>query len=245
MHGPPEVEHRFDGVDFGGGRRGGTRETTERSADLRDERGGRRRRRGRRHRCVARLSLCVSLWCFRRRGISLSERQRACYKTYERNSEVFFRYLTVSWCFRVFICGCHAYNNLPRALLCAAIKLLRLFRCARRIKRRRRRLFPRSLTTAEKNKKEKEKKKPLGRRSTVHIARKPSSGSALRSLHVAESLAHFAFAKLKEAMRFARKASALSPFFCKLSIWSDKYSITVEVTVRQAARFPAGYFSWS
>ena len=62
--------------------------------------------------------------------------------------------------------------------------------------------------------------------STVHIARKPSSGSALRSLHVAESLAHFAFANLKEAMRFARKASALSPFFCKLSIWSDKYSIT-------------------
>jgi len=62
--------------------------------------------------------------------------------------------------------------------------------------------------------------------STVHIARKPSSGSALRSLHVAESLAHFAFAKVKEAMRFARKASALSAFFCKLSIWFDKYSVT-------------------
>ena len=62
--------------------------------------------------------------------------------------------------------------------------------------------------------------------STVHITRKPSSGSALRSLHVAESLAHFAFAKVKEAMRFARKASAPSAFFCKLSIWFDKYSVT-------------------
>ena len=36
-------------------------------------------------------------------AVSLSpERQRACYKIYERNSEVFFRYLTVSWCSRVF-----------------------------------------------------------------------------------------------------------------------------------------------
>ena len=67
MHGPPEVEHRFDGVDFVAAEEEAL--VTRRSMRFEDEReegeedGKTSLRRG--------LSLCVSLWCFRRRGISL------------------------------------------------------------------------------------------------------------------------------------------------------------------------------
>ena len=98
------------------------------------------------------------------------------------------------------------------------------------VKRRRRRLFSSFFDDGREEQEgegEEEEKLCFTPFHSVQWPTTPSSGSALRSLPWPK-VSRILLLKDKEAMRFARKASALSPFFCKLSIWS----ISIQSPVR-------------